>query len=383
MSTQGIWGGHETQYSYDAASNLRRIIYPNQTTISYHYDKADRLERVENRRNKDVLAQFHYTLDEIGNRTGMRAGGLAVPKRTVTYEYDDLSQLIAEDERHSGVPIKRREYTYDATGNRLTQTGLLTGINNKALSTEVIDYTYDGADRLLQAGNTTFTNDANGNRLTEATPGDRSIGYAYDAANRLMGVVQDAQAVAYAYDGGGNKVEQTISAGSGSTETFRFLNDVATPLPVVLKQDRSEEGRLKDTTHYLYGLALVSEELARPGHHPQDFFYHSDGLGSTIALTDRAGRTQADYQYDAWGNLEDSHGDVPNRFLFTGEEQDPETGLYYLRARWHDPKVGRFLTEDPFGIAQLPQSVQRYVYAFNNPVNLIDPLGLWGWRNVS
>ena len=86
-------GGQGTQYFYDAASNLHRIIYPNHTTISYHYDKADRLVRVTNKRNEDTLAQFRYNLDELGNRTRLRAGGLTVPERTVSYTYDDLSQL--------------------------------------------------------------------------------------------------------------------------------------------------------------------------------------------------------------------------------------------------------------------------------------------------
>jgi RHS repeat-associated protein len=163
----------------------------------------------------------------------------------------------------------------------------------------------------------------------------------------------------------------------------RFLNEVATPMSVVLQQDDAEEGRLKETTHYLYGLGLLSEELVRALHQTQQFFYHSDGLGSTIALTDRSGRTQADYQYDVWGNLEKSFANVPNSFLFTGEEQDPETGLYYLRARWYDPRVARFLTKDPFvGVAELPRSVHPYIYVFNNPANLIDPLGIWGWPKV-
>jgi RHS repeat-associated protein len=371
-------GGQGTQYFYDAASNLRRIIYPNATTISYGYDKAERLVTVTNKRSEDTLAQFHYNLDELGNRTRIRASGLTVPERTVSYTYDALSQLIAEEERHSRGPSKRTEYVYDPVGNRVTQSRLLTIDDGKAGRPKVINYTYDDADRLLQAGDKTFTYDDNGNRLAATTAGGRSTKYTYDAANRLIRIVLNERAATYAYDGDGNKVEQSLSAGPYSTETLQFLNDVATPWPVVLKQDRGKEDRLNETIHYLYGLALISEELAPLGRHPQNFFYHSDGLGSTIALTDRAGGTRTEYQYDAWGNLERSFGDIPNRFLFTSEEQDSETGLYYLRARWYDPETGVFLSRDPLpGVDASPRTLHPYMYAFNNPTTFRDPTGLW------
>lgn len=373
------WEGRKSIYRYDAASNVRRVIYPNHTTISYHYDVADRLVRVENNRNEDIIAQFRYTLDKLGNRTETRQSGLVVPELTLSYTYDALSQLIAEKER-SGGSIKRTEYTYDPAGNRLTLTERSRESREVGgnADTDITNYSYDAANRLVQAADTIFTYDENGNRLTEKTPRDNNIDYAYDSANRLIQVVRDERTVAYAYDGDGNKVEQTISGGPGSNETLQFLNDVATPLPVVLEQNRVTEESRNETIHYLYGLALISEKLAppEPGARPKSFFYHSDGLGSTIALSDRRGRTRAEYQYDAWGNLERSFGDVPNRFLFTGEEQDPKTALYYLRARWYDAKVGRFLTKDPFGgIIELPQSINEYVYAFNNPINFVDPSG--------
>jgi RHS repeat-associated protein len=373
--------GGQTRYQYDAASNLVRISYPNQTNISYRYDKADRLVEVANRTDDDTLARFSYSLDELGNRTAVRASGSAVSERVISYTYDELSQLIGEDERRAGGPVTRKEYTYDAAGNRLTQRRLLPGDDDRA---EVVPYRYDDADRLLQAGDLTFTYDANGNRRTETVPGKYRIDYGYDAANRLIRVVRSGKTIEYAYDGDGNKVEEVVSAGSRRSRTLRFLNDVATPLPVVLQQDDAQMGQPEEKTRYLHGLGLLSEELVGPGRQPQQFFYHSDGLGSTVALTDRNGRTRAEYQYDAWGNVERRSGKVPNRFLFTGEEQDPETGLQYLRARWYDPRVGIFLTKDPFpGVAALPRSLHPYMYVFNNPANLVDPAGVWGWPKVT
>src|SRR5207249_6954717 len=114
---------------------------------------------------------------------------------------------------------------------------------------------------------------------------------------------------------------------------------------------------------------LVAEETNTAGRVPAVFFYHPDGLGSTIAVTDEQGRPRAAYQYDPWGNLEIAVGSVPNRFLFTGEERDSGTGLYYLRARWYDPSVGRFISRDQFlGFADQPASLHPYTYVMNNPI---------------
>jgi RHS repeat-associated protein len=211
--------------------------------------------------------------------------------------------------------------------------------------------------------------------------------------DRLVKVRRPTTAVAYTYDGDDNKVEEIVTQ-SGRSETVSFLNDAS--LRVVLQQERMTGKSLLETTRYAYGLDLISEELASPqlGLRPRTFFYHSDGLGSTVALTDTAGAIQAHYRYDAWGQLEadrrdnvgDRRGDeddrrrakIPNRFLFTGEERDPYTDLYYLRARWYDPGVGRFLTTDPVcGSESFPQNLNAYTYALNNPVNLVDPNGEW------
>jgi RHS repeat-associated protein len=171
----------------------------------------------------------------------------------------------------------------------------------------------------------------------------------------------------YAYDGDGNKVAWTDGAG-----TLQCLNDIATALPVTL-----EESGPEGSVSYAYGLGLLLEEVTKPALVPEAFFYLSDGLGSTVALTDSQGRSQASYEYDEWGNLDGSTGSVPNRFLFTGEERDPETGLYYLRARWYDSAVGRLLTRDPFaGVPTRPVSLNRYVYVRNNPARFSDPFGL-------
>src|SRR5439155_13240687 len=124
-------------------------------------------------------------------------------------------------------------------------------------------------------------------------------------------------------------------------------------------------------------LGLIAEETNTAGRVPAAFFYHPDGLGSTVALTDDKGVPKAAYQYDPWGNTEISLGGVPNRFLFTGEEKDSGTGLYYLRARWYDPTIGRFVTRAPlYGLTAAPKTLNRYLYALDNPLRFVDRSGL-------
>jgi len=80
---------------------------------------------------------------------------------------------------------------------------------------------------------------------------------------------------------------------------------------------------------------------------------------------------------DAFGEVRTKSGTLSTSMLFTGEQRDSESGLYYLRARYYDPSIGRFITRDPRpGMTTDPQSQNRYVYVVNNPVRYIDPLGL-------
>ena len=94
-------------------------------------------------------------------------------------------------------------------------------------------------------------------------------------------------------------------------------------------------------------------------------YYHGDHLGSMRAATDQLGAVVATYSYDAYGQLLSSMGSAPNPFRYTGEYQDSESGLYYLRARYYDPTTQQFLTVDPAAAA----IEQAYAYAAGSPLN--------------
>jgi RHS repeat-associated protein len=102
-------------------------------------------------------------------------------------------------------------------------------------------------------------------------------------------------------------------------------------------------------------------------------YFHADGLGSITSLSNSAGTIANTYTYDSYGNLTASTGTLVNPFQYTARESDPETGLYYYRARYYDPSTGRFNSEDPLGSSV---GVNNYSAMGNNPVKYSDAFGL-------
>jgi RHS repeat-associated protein len=102
-------------------------------------------------------------------------------------------------------------------------------------------------------------------------------------------------------------------------------------------------------------------------------YYHFDALGSVIALSDEDGNTAVLYEYSVYGQVASSDPNHPNRFMFTGREFDSDTGLYYYRARYYNPEIGRFLQTDPIGYAD---GMNAYRYCANNATSSTDPWGL-------
>jgi RHS repeat-associated protein len=254
-----------------------------------------------------------------------------------TYAYDRLYRLTSV----TG-PDGNPTYGYDPLGNRTSK-----------VEGGTTAYTYDRADRITAAGATSITLDANGNTTVRGADT-----LAYDQANRLTTATVAGTTETYAYDGDGTRFSRQVGGGS----PIRYVSDVNRSLPVTL-----DDGSRK----YVYGLGLA---YAVSGSTIE--VYHTDRLGSVRAITDATGAVIAASRTDEFGVPTATTGSSTQPFGFTGEPHDG-TGLSYLRARYYDPSLGRFMSRDPLpGNPRICQTQDRYSYATNNPTRQVDPSGL-------
>ena len=131
------------------------------------------------------------------------------------------------------------------------------------------------------------------------------------------------------------------------------------------------DGSNNITKYYIHGAGLMA--MVTPA--DQVYCYHFNAIGSTIATTDQSQNIMNAYSYDAFGNVVAQTEVQPQPFKFVGQHgvMTEPNGFYYMRARYYDPRVGRFISEDPIGF---DGGINFYAYASNNPVLLIDPNGL-------
>jgi RHS repeat-associated protein len=195
--------------------------------------------------------------------------------------------------------------------------------------------------------------------------------YTYDFENRLLRVQTPTNTLAYTYAADGVRISARLDG-----IVTNYLVDKNRDYSQVL-EERDPIGTL--LAAYTHGDDLISQE--RGG---SKSYYHYDGLGSTRALTDSSEQLTDSYTYEAFGNLTRVTGATPNSFLFAGEQFDPNSGFYYLRARYMNPEIGRFVTMDTFkGHMTDPLSLHKYLYGNGNPVDNIDPSGQFSLGSIS
>ena len=132
------------------------------------------------------------------------------------------------------------------------------------------------------------------------------------------------------------------------------------------------EAVVESDAHNLIRYIRSSELIARNTDAARTYYHYvNDEIGSTTHIVDEDGIVLNHYDYDAWGNLTAQEEAVPNRFKFTGQQLDPVTQQYYLRARFYNPIIARFTQEDTYR----GDGLNLYAYCQNNPVFYVDPSG--------
>ncbi|MBV6390993.1 MAG: hypothetical protein KPEEDBHJ_00197 [Anaerolineales bacterium] len=337
-----------TTFEYDALGLLTDEHLSNGVTTSYGYDDLNRLTNITQQLGSTLIGSYVYTLDDAGNRLSVNEMG----GQSIHWTYDDLYRLKSETRKNGATIVAQSSFTYDLTGNRLSQTvdGVMTS------------YTYNELDQMLTAGSVQYEYDDRGN-LKKEIDGSQIAQYNYDAANRLANVITpDGTTITNSYDADGRRVKQTVNA-----QVTTYLWD-ATSLygDVVLETTGGVS-----TSYTLAGTQLISQ--TRNG---STSYYLQDGQGSTRALTNSAGAVTDTYSYTAFGEIYNQTGTTANSYLYTGQQFDPSTGLYSLRARFYNPSWGRFLSQDTWAVNYSnPIELNRYGYAAGNPIKYIDPSG--------
>lgn len=317
--------------------------------MTYSYDPLDRVTSMIWKQGiSPAFASWAYTHNLRGQRTSITD----ITGRSAAYGYDLAARLASETVANDpgGVSFNGAiSYALDGTGNRLSRTSTLAAVGSAT-------YDYDANDQL-----TSDTYDANGNAISSG-----GHTYAYDFENRL--VSKDGTGVTVVYDCDGNRVAKT----AGGVTTQYLVDDLNPTRYLQVLEEVSGDSVQK---RYTYGNNLLSQTRNVSGV-PATSYYGYDAHGSIAFLADAAGIVTDSYDYDAWGILVASTGTTPNTRRYVGEEFDPDLGLINLRARQYKPETGRFQTIDPLlGFQSQPVTFNRYLYASNDPANLVDPSG--------
>jgi RHS repeat-associated protein len=378
------------------------LTQPNGVKATYEYSNVmDRVTRLTWKQGANPLASWGYSYNDRGQR--LTSTATTNNNRTATYEYDDAARLTKEtitgDPRGSAWN-GAVTYTLDNVGNRLTRSAAA-GLAEQDFQTR-----YDANDALLVDGD---HYDTNGNLTTSG--GET---FAYDFRDRLKAKNANAPAaVTLTYDCDGNRFAKAASG-----VTTQYLVDDLNPTGFSQVLEELVGGAVK--VRFTYGNSIVSQ-TRDPGEANTTSFYGYDAQGNITFLTDGNGTITDTYAYDAWGNVIGQTGTTTNTRLYTGEELDPDLGLFNLRGRQYRASTGRFVTVDlldavtnlanlgngygftvgsstprawvksPYAQAVLdlsstderkrdrllgPIGLHKYLYANVDPVNLGDPLGL-------
>lgn len=310
-----------------------------------------------------------------------------------------LSKRVWTGQSNSTTEVGR-EYSYDLRSrlsqyNRYTITGIENGCDGHRIDdngnscvyagdtsrTAINTLFYDGngnrsdsgavrltGNRLARFAGDTMLYDLDGNLVKRWTlAGGRTDSLIWNSLGQLVTFIHNGAATNFTYDGFGRRIQKASSSG---TSNYIWDGD-----ELFAELDGSG-ARVAEYT-YFPGIDNPMSVRRWSGGAATMYYYLLDYPGNVIGLLDGSQQLIKSYTYRPSGVVEDSTStsSVINTLKFDAREFDSETGLYYTRARYYDPSLGRFISEDPAGLVA---GLNPYLYASNDPVNLADPDGLDG-----
>ncbi len=212
---------------------------------------------------------------------------------------------------------------------------------------------------------TTYTYDSNGNQIRKTAP-QKTENYTYDGLNQLIAYTDGDNTSSYKYNTNGLRYEKTVNG-----QRINHVWDAAQQIIADIYH-----GDYYEADCYIRGTNLAAKYRYQNAVKSDYTYYIQNAHGDVVNLVDSTGAITKTYKYDAFGVEKNINDSDTNAFRYCGEYYDAETGTVYLRARYYDPTIGRFISRDSFtGDNTDPLSLNLCTYCHNNPIFGIDPSG--------
>lgn len=339
------WLEHTTSFAYNPDSDLASTTFPSSAgdVDAYSYNDTDEINEVEMDKGSEALASITYTRNKDGGVTRASTKG-AFGEEKPAFSYDENSRVT----KSGGTA-----YKYDAANNPTT------------IGSDT--YAYNAADELETATASkktadTYTFNEVGERTKTAPASGPATSYGYDEADNLTTVTRTKEGEtpaiedSYAYNGEGLRASETVSG----TTSYLTWDTAELELPLILSNG---------TDSFVYGPGGVPIEQISSG--GTVLYLHHDQQGSTRLITGSTGKVEGKCTYSAYG-VPACEGSTTTPLGYDAQYTGSDTGLVYMRTRTYDPATAQFLSVDPLTAL----TGEPYAYAFDNPVNRVDPRGL-------